>query len=165
MSQPNFWDFRRAGLVGLALAATLSLHAARGLAADTAERPFNPPVGSRWIIETETKTDEMKPEGARNSLIRTRAEMTIEAKTADGFRIAYVHRGMTAEGNDPRLPLLRSAMQALDGVTIRATSDLHGKPVRVDNLDEAKAAVRSMAGHLIEPFKDQPKLVAVLNMI
>jgi hypothetical protein len=166
MTQPQFQTIRRAGIFTLALAATLTLHTARGLAADAPERPFNPPVGSRWIIETETTTDEIRAEGgARNSVVKTRAETTVDAKIADGFRITYVHRGATAEGNDPRLPLMRSAIQALDGVTIRATTDQRGMPLRVDNLDEAKAGMRSVAAGLTEPFKDKPQLAALLSQI
>lgn len=140
----------------------LSVHAVQGRAA---ELPFNPPVGSRWIIETVRDTTETRLEGSRKSQINSRAELTIEDRTADGFRITYVQRGTTAEGNDPRLPLIRSAAQALDNVPVRAITDLSGTPVRVENLDEAKAALRTAAGRLAEPFKDKPQIVAVLNQI
>ena len=50
------------------------------------------------------------------------------------------------EGNDPMVPLFRSAVKALENVAIRATTDRAGKPVHVDNLDEAKAAMRNMLG-------------------
>ncbi len=162
---PNAPSFRRAGLMGLAIAVALSSQTASGLAGESTERPFNPPVGSRWIIETERNTIEARPEGSRSSQIRSRAELTIEAKTADGFRVTYVHRSATAEGNDPRLPLIRSAIQALDNVPVRAITDMSGKPMRVENLDEARAAVRVMAGKLTEPFKDKPQVVAALNQV
>ncbi|MGY8677354.1 hypothetical protein Q2941_05985 [Bradyrhizobium sp. UFLA05-153] len=163
MIHPQFDTIRRAGTFAAALAA-LALHTA--CAAEPPERPFDPPVGSRWIIETETSTDEARAEGGtRNSLLKSRAEMTFDAKVADGFRITYVHRGTTAEGNDPTLPLVRSVAKALDDVPIKVTTDVHGRPVRVDNLDEAKAAVRRMAGSLTEPYKDKPQLVALLNQI
>jgi hypothetical protein len=94
-----------------------------------------------------------------------RAELTIDEKTADGFRISYVNRGTTTDGNDPSVTLLRSAIKALENVTIRATTDASGKPVRVDNLDEAKAAMRAMKEGMFEPFKDKPQLVALLNQM
>ncbi|MBR0830888.1 hypothetical protein JQ596_35825 [Bradyrhizobium manausense] len=165
MTHPKAVRLRLAAIF-IGAAATLSLQAACAPAADTTERPFNPPVGSRWVIETETRTDEMRAEGgARNSLIRTRAELSIDEKVADGFRITYVRRGTTAEGNDPTLPMVRSAAKALDDVPIKATTDRQGKPVRVDNLDEARAALRAMAGRITEPFKDKPQLVTTLNQI
>ena len=69
--------------------------------------------------------------------------MSIDEKTADGFRISYVNRGATVEGTAPMLPIVRSAIKALENVTIHATTDLSGKPVRVANLDEAKTAMRA----------------------
>lgn len=148
-----------------AVAALLSLGAAQGFAAEPLERPYNPPVGSRWIIELETTTEQMRPEGPRNSQIRMRSELTIDERIADGFRISYVNRGTTVDGNDPSMTLLRSAIKALENVTIHATTDASGKPVRVDNLDEAKAAMRAMKDGMFEPFKDKPQVIAVLNQM
>ncbi|CAN7160404.1 hypothetical protein LJR030_000129 [Rhizobium sp. LjRoot30] len=97
--------------------------------------------------------------------IVSRAELTIDEKTPDGFRITYIRRGTTGEGDDSRLPLIRSATQALDNIPVRATTDLSGKPVRVDNLEEAKAALLAAADRITAPFKDKPETVAVLNQI
>jgi hypothetical protein len=143
----------------------MSLCAAQSFAAEPPERPYNPPVGSRWIIESETSAEQVRPDGPRTSLIKIRAELTIDEKTADGFRVSYVNRGATAEGNDPSLPLLRSSIKALENVTIRATTDASGKPIRIDNLDQAKAAMRAMNEELLEPFKDKPQLVAMFNQM
>jgi hypothetical protein len=162
--QPRSARFSAPWHVG-AIAALLSLGAVQALAAEALERPYNPPVGSRWIIESETSSDEVRPAGPRNSLIKMRAELTIDARTAEGFRISYVNRGTTTEGNDPSVAMLRSAIKALENVTIRATTDASGKPVRVDNLDEAKAAMRAMKDGMFEPFKDKPQVIAVLNQM
>ena len=148
-----------------ALLSLLALRVAPSLAADAAERPYNPPVGSHWIIEAETGSDEARPEGLRHQLIKTRSELSIDEKIADGFHITYVNRGATAEGNAPMLPVMLSALKALENVPIHATTDLAGKPVRVDNLDEAKAAMRNMLGNLTAPFKDKPQVLAVLNQM
>ena len=56
-------------------------------------------------------------------------------------------------------------MKALQNVPLRATTDRTGKPVRVDNLDEAKAAMRNMVGSLTEPFKDKPQVAAVVTQM
>lgn len=131
--------------VGLALiGAAVWLRVMPSSAADVMERPYNPPVGSHWIIDTETSTDDQRPGGPRTSDIKTHAEMTVDEKTADGFRISYVSRGATFEGNAPMLPIMRQSFKALENVTIHATTDLSGKPIRVDNLDEAKTAMRNM---------------------
>jgi hypothetical protein len=148
-------------LAGLAIAALRMMPAS----ADAAEVPYNPPVGSHWIIDTETASDSQRPEGPQTSLIKTHAEMTVDEKTADGFRISYVSRGASFEGNAPMLPLMQSAMKALQNVTIHATTDLSGKPVRVDNLDEAKTAMRAMVGTMMTPFKDKPQVAAVMNQM
>jgi len=152
-------------LLGAAIVAVVSLHAVQRLAAEGTERAYDPPVGSRWIIETETSTDENRPDGRRTSLVKARAELVIEAKTADGFRVTYTRRGTTAEGNAPGVPIIRASAQALDNVAIHATTDQHGRPLRVDNLDEAKAAIRNMAASITAPFQDKPLLVNLLNQM
>jgi hypothetical protein len=143
----------------------LSLCAAQGCVADAVERPYDPPVGSKWIIESEIQSDDTRPDGPRSSLTKIHAEMTVDARTPDGFRITYVNRGASIEGNDPTAPMLRSAMKALENVPIHATTDSAGKPVRVDNLDEAKAALRNMVDSLTAPFQDKPQVVAVLKQM
>ena len=113
------------------------LDAAPALAA---EKVYDPPVGSRWTVETETRSEEMRPDGTATSLIRARAELTIEQKTADGFRISYVQRDATVEGNARSVPLRRAYLKVLENVVIRASTDASGKPLHIDNLDEAKAS-------------------------
>src|ERR1700704_216828 len=93
-------------------------------AADAVERSYNPPVGSKWIIESETRSADTRPDGPRSSVTKIRAELTIDARTPDGFRVSYVNRGASIEGNDPTAPMLRSAMKALENVPIHATTDL-----------------------------------------
>jgi hypothetical protein len=154
---------RVAMVCSAAVAALVSLHAAQGFAAEAAERPYNPPVGSRWIIESVANSDEARPDGSQTSMIKTRAELTIDAKTADEFQITYVNRGTTMEGNAPELPVWRTSVKALENVAIHATTDLAGKPVRVDNLDEAKAAMRNVLVRMTAQFEDKPQLRAALN--
>jgi len=165
MSRQPSSNLFRPRLLGLAAAALLTLGSAQGWGADVTELLFNPPVGSRWIVETRRDTIETRPEGSRTSQIATRAELTFEAKTPDGFRITYVQLGTTAGGDDPRLPLILSAAQTLDNVPVRAITDRSGKPVRVENLDEAKTAIRVMASKITEPYKSKPQVVAMLNQI
>ena len=118
MKYPDFRTGTRSIRRGAAIIALLSLAATTARAAEAAERPYDPPIGSRWVIASETRTEDNRPEGPRSSQISIRAELTIEAKTPDGFRITYVNRGATLEGNDPMLPMMRSAMKALYAASV-----------------------------------------------
>jgi len=94
-----------------------------------------------------------------------RNEVTIEQKTPDGFRVSYVHRGATVEGNARDLSLQRAYMKVLEDVAIRASTDLAGRPLRIDNLDEAKAAMRSAANGLAGQFDGKPATRALFDQL
>jgi hypothetical protein len=141
------------------------LNVAKASAAPAGEHLYAPPVGSRWIIVSETRTDEISPGGPRTLVVITRSELSIDETTGDSFRVSFVNRGATVDGNSPTVLPLRSAMNTLKNVTIRATTDASGKPIRVDNLDEAKAVVRSLVTQLLQSFQDSPQLLAALNQI
>jgi hypothetical protein len=145
--------FARAGLFAVAVAALAISGAAPGFAA---EQIYDPPVGSRWMVETEMRGEEVRPDGTATSLIRTRAELTVEQKTADGFRISFVQRDATVEGNARSVPLRRAYMKVLENVVIRASTDPSGKPLHIDNLDEAKGQMRSAANELVGQFDHRP---------
>jgi hypothetical protein len=133
--------------------------------AHAAEAIYDPPVGSRWIIETETRGEETRPEGSTTSLARMRAELTVEQKTPDGYRISWVQRGATVEGNARDVPLRRAYAGVLENVVIRASTDSAGKPLRVDNLDEARAAMRSSADGLVAQFAERPAARALFDQL
>jgi len=133
--------------------------------ANAAGAIYDPPVGSRWIIETETRGEETRPEGSTTSLVRTRAELIVEQKTPDGFRISWVQRGATVEGNARDVPLRRAYAGVLENVVIRASTDSAGKPLRIDNLDEARAAMRSSADGLVAQFAERPAARALFDQL
>src|ERR1700693_2227448 len=112
---------RSACVYAAPVAALILLHIALGLPAETAERPYNPPVGSRWIIESEANSDQARTNRTETVRIKTCAELTIDAKTVDGFKITYINRGTTVEGTAASLELLRSWAQAQENVAIHAT--------------------------------------------
>ena len=91
MTFPEICIHSRPKLFGAAIAALLALAAPHARAADAAERPYDPPIGSRWIIASETRTEDNRPEGPRSSQFNIRAELTVEAKTPDGFRLSLIH--------------------------------------------------------------------------
>lgn len=130
-----------------------------------AEVVYDPPVGSRWIVETEIRGAETRPEGSTTSHVSTRAELTVEQKTSDGFRVSWVQRSATVEGNARSVALRRAYASVLDNVVIRASTDLSGKPLRIDNLDEAKAAMRRSADALALQFADMPARRALFEQL
>src|SRR3569832_2796108 len=122
-------NFARVRIFAVAVAARAICEAAPGYGA---ERVYDPPVGSRWTVETETRGEEMRPDGTATPVSKARAELTIEQKTADGFRISYVPRGAVIEGSARSVPLRRAYLKLLENVVIRASTDLSGKPLHVD---------------------------------
>jgi len=148
-----------------AAAVVLALAASGGARAHATEVVYDPPAGSRWIIETEIHDEETRPEGSTTSLIRTRTELTVEQKTPDGFRISWVQRGATVEGNARSVPLRRAYAGVLENVVIRASTDSAGRPLRIDNLDEARAAMRSAADGLAAQFTDRPAARALFDQL
>ena len=158
----NIWGFARAGALAIAVAAIAMFDVAPAFAA---EPVYDPQVGSRWTVKTEARSEEVRPDGTATSLIRTRGELTIEQKTADGFRVSYVQRDATVEGNARSVPLSRAYMKVLENVVIRASTDPAGKPLRIDNLDEAKAAMRDAASGLTEQFDRRPATRALFDQL
>lgn len=119
-----------------------SLHAAPSTASKV-ERPYDPLPGSRWIIESSVSSDETAPGAAQSVAIKSRAEMTVERRIPAGFAVTYVARGVTVEGSGQQLSARRVFLQALQNVEIHATTDLSGKPLSIDNVDEVRGALRN----------------------
>ncbi|HET7888560.1 MAG TPA: hypothetical protein VFL62_20240 [Bradyrhizobium sp.] len=159
MMTPGFARARTfaASIAGLAMFAAIP--------AIAGEKIYDPPVGSRWSIETQMQGEEVRPDGTATSLIKTRAELTIEQKTADGYRISYVQRGATVEGNARSVPLRRAYAKALEDVVIRASTDAAGKPLRIDNLEEARRQIRARADELVGQFDRRPAARALFDQL
>jgi hypothetical protein len=158
----NIWGFARAGALASVVAAIAMFEIAPAIAAGPV---YDPQVGSRWMVETEARSEEVRPDGTATSMIKTRGELTIEQKTADGFRISYVQRDATVEGNARSVPLSLAYMKVLENVVIRASTDPSGKPLHIDNLDEAKAAMRGAASGLVEQFDRRPASRALFDQL
>ena len=158
----NIWGFARAGALATVVAAIAMFDIVPAFAA---EPVYDPQVGSRWMVETEARSEEMRPDGTATSMIKTRGELTIEQKTANGFRISYVQRDATVEGNARSVPLSLAYMKVLENVVIRASTDTSGKPLHIDNLDEAKAAMRGAASGLVEQFDRRPASRALFDQL
>jgi hypothetical protein len=165
-SNVNIPDFAGARALAVLLALVILVMAAPGTAwAQTTGPAYDPPAGSRWVIESETRGQEVRPEGSTFSVVRTRIELTVEEKTADGFRMSWVQHGATVEGNARNLSLRRAFADVPEDVVIRLSTDLSGKPVRIDNLDEARAAMRRSADGLAEQFAERPAAHALFDQL
>ena len=129
-------------LAALVLAGGLATVSA--LADDWTERPYNPPVGSRWIIQRDLFTEQNDERSAKT--FRITPELKITEKTPTGFRITYARRNSSYESdNTEQQAMIRPALAALQGVEYHASTDAAGKPLRVDNIEDVKAALRGMA--------------------
>ena len=149
-----------------ATAVIVAVMAALGAGRVAAAEPvYDPPVGSRWVIVSEIRGEETRPEGSTTSVVRTRAELTVEEKTPDGFHVSWVQRGATVEGNARNLSLRRAYAGVLENVVIRASTDSAGKPLRIDNLDEARVAMRRSADGLAAQFAEMPSARGLFDQL
>jgi hypothetical protein len=109
---------------------------------------YDPPVGSRWVIELDLRSENTSHENGktdvRNSVTKITSELTVDAKTADGFRMTYARRKSSYDGNAQNLAVQRAALVALNNVTMKVTTDRAGKPLRVENVADIKAALQNM---------------------
>lgn len=158
----NMREIARAGALVLAVGLLTAFDTAPVTAA---EPVYDPPAGSRWMVETEAQSEEVRPDGTATSVIRTRGELTIEQKTSDGFRVSYVQRDATVDGNARSVPLSRAYIKVLENVMIRASTDPSGKPLHIDNLDEARVAMRGAASWLVEQFDRRPASRALFDQL
>jgi hypothetical protein len=155
----------RAVLCGAFLAAMATLCLSPARAAEWSERPFAPPIGSRWIVTSDTVSETVKDKGTERLHTRQIVEITYDAKTDVGFHVTYVPREIVVDGNSVRADMLRSTMTVMRGITVKGTTDKRGKPVSIENLDEVKAAFRAAIARLTDKLKDKPKAAEVVNRI
>jgi hypothetical protein len=136
------WCRRAAGSV-VAVAVGLVLAIGYAPAADWSERPFNPPIGSRWIIQSdETEKDEADGSVTGTSTKKITALLIYEEKLADGYRITYRRTDGSYAGDTDDPAVARAALAAMQGHSYRVVTDPAGMPLRVENLVELRAAVR-----------------------
>jgi hypothetical protein len=128
------------------------------------ERPYDPPVGSRWHIESQTDTQQSGDIGAPSEFhMHSVSEFTVTEKVPGGFREVFVNRGIKISGTSPSNSFVEKAFTATKDIEVRARTDRSGKPVEVENVDEVKATMRTVVDRLTANFADQPKVVEVLK--
>jgi hypothetical protein len=130
------------------------------------ERPYNPPVGSKWSIVSVSEAEELRPPADnRNQHVRTVSELTIEEKLADGFRVSFVTRDLQITGNTPGTEIGAAAFGAVKGIVVRARTDASGKPVAVENLAEVKGVLKTVIEKVVDSAKSNPQVAAVIRQM
>jgi hypothetical protein len=161
-------DMRRLS-AGLSLsrilvAALFCATAGAAAAQEWKELPYNPTVGSRWIVESQSDEVDNRPDGVQTTHIKSRGELTIEAKTEHGFRIAYVTRDISVDGDAPSVALMKPVLALFKGWELHAATDAAGKPIDIENLAEAKAKGRSFVEQSLNSFS-APKVAEAIRPI
>jgi hypothetical protein len=150
-------------ILALALAATLACIAA-GRAADWVERPYDPPAGSHWIIQSGDVTEADANGQHVQSSLTTTAELIFEQKTAEGFRVTYIMRNAAYGGDARTAALISPASKALENLAIHATIAPNGMPLRVENLDEVLTAARTAIDGMTTPLAGKPEAAILRRM-
>jgi hypothetical protein len=148
----------------LALAATLACIAA-ARAADWVERPYDPPAGSHWIIQSKDVTEvDSNGQHVQTSLATT-AELIFEQKTAEGFRVTYIMRNSAYEGDARTAALVSPVGKALENLAIHATIAPNGMPLHVENLDEVQTAARTAIDGMTTPLTGKLEATILRRMV
>ncbi len=151
-----------ATILPLVLASTLAF-ASVARAADWVERSFDPPAGSRWIIQSDETSEDNRDGHVQTSVMKETSELTIEQKIADGFRITFVVRNAAYEGDARTAALVGPITRALENLVVHATTGPNGMPLRVENLDEVLAASRAAIDRLTASLASTPEVAATLR--
>lgn len=148
--------------IGVLLAGT-SIHTA---AADPGERPFNPTIGSRWIVQSdETEKDEANGSVVGSSTTKITALLVYKEKLPDGYRVTYERTNSSYDGNADDPAAARAALAALQGLTLQAVTDLSGKPLRVENLPELRVALQKVVDGVTGTVADPQTAAAARTMM
>lgn len=153
---------RRAALFALPV---LLLSGLPSLAADKWVEPrFDPPVGSKWAVAREVNVQKNTGGTMVGHTLKQTALLTIEDKTADGFIISYARAGSSYAGDPGGAAAQRIAYAAAQGVVMRVATDAGGKPLRILNFAEVKAAYKAALAAL--PMSTAaPEKAAVVHRI
>jgi hypothetical protein len=106
------------------------------------EPRFDPPVGSKWIVSREVNVEKNSGGTMVGHTLKQTALLTVEEKTADGYVMTYERQSSTYDGDPSGDSVERIAYAAEKGVVMKVVTDAAGKPLRVVNFDETKAALK-----------------------
>jgi len=139
-------------IVGALAASLVTLSAIAPAAADPVQSLYDPPVGSRWTIHTQSREDDTRVGKASTTTVTYAAEFKIIEKTPLGFRLTYVMRDLDIRGDAPNTALSKVLLQPRIGVVNQVTADRNGKPVRVDNFADVQAAYQKGIADTVAAF-------------
>lgn len=135
-------------------------------AADWVERPYNPPAGSRWTIERDVSDQQDDNGQIAKKTFNITAELKVLGKDATGFQVVYARRATTYDNDDKdEEAMARPAVAALQGIEYRVTTDLAGKPLHVDNLDDVKTAIRNLIASIATSSGKDPAVAAAMRQV
>ena len=134
-------------------------------AAEWIERPFDPSVGSRWVIQSNETTEDNRDGRVQTSVATMTAELTIEQKLVDGFRITYVVRNASYVGDARSTALIGPATKALENLVIHAMTAANGMPLRIENLEQVQATARTAIDNMTAPLASKPEEAAILRQM
>lgn len=127
---------------------------------------YDPSVGSRWVIQRDLHKEETSHENGKTSVqkstLKITAELTVTGKTPGGFQVTYARRKSSYDGENAGA--MRASLAALENIEMRTTTDLTGKPLRVENYEDIKAGVRKMIDTLAAT-QDRETAAALRTML
>lgn len=158
---------QRPALAGLMFgAAAFAFMAAPASAQSWSELKYNPEIGSRWLLVSQSDSEDSRP-GAQTVIqhITSRAEFIIEEKLPSGYRISYVNRSVKLSGTAPALALAETAFSAMKDIVIKARTDTAGRPVVIENFEEVKSSMRTVIDRLAQGFDKNPQAAAMIRQM
>jgi hypothetical protein len=109
---------------------------------DWAEPKFDPPVGSKWIVARQLDVEKNTGGTIVGHTLKETALLSIEEKTETGYVMTFTRQISSYEGDPAGAAAQRIAFQALQGLQVRFDTDAAGKPLRIENWDAVKAALK-----------------------
>jgi len=116
--------------------------------ANWVEPKFDPPVGSKWVIQHEVNVQKNVRGTMIGHTLKETALLTVEEKTADGYVMTYERQNSSYEGDPAGASVYRIAYAAEKGVPLKIITDGNGNPLRVTNFDELKSALKAAIDEL-----------------
>ncbi len=147
-------------------AGAVLLLAAPAGAQSWSEPPYDPPVGSHWVLQSTTVSAETSASGELSETsIGMRSELTFEEKTAEGYRVSFVNRDVTLTGDARKLAMMRPLLNALKGIVVRGRLDSGGAPLAVDNLAEVRGHFKDGIDRMADATADKPQMARILRQL
>jgi hypothetical protein len=115
------------------------------VAAEWVEPKFDPPVGSKWIVERQIDVEKNSAGTMVGHTQKDKALLTFESKSEAGYVVTFTRQESSYEGDPTEAARQRIVYQAVQGLVMRVDTDLTGKPLRIENWDEMKAALKRAA--------------------